>query len=122
MVVRVVDPTPTISSNEELVLENSKFSIVYPNLTLTYIAGNYINIQFEGINGKKPYLWTFTQLPPGLLANINGKVNGSFIREGYYTFAVSASDNAGKTADSFVTINVQPKGTLNSIIKITQVQ
>ena len=48
------------------------------------------------------------------MAGINGQVNGSFIQEGYYTFAVSASDKAGETADSFVTINVQPKGTNNS--------
>ena len=94
--------------------------ITYPNITLTYIAGNYINILFQAVSGKKPYLWTFTQLPPGLLAGINGQVNGSFIQEGYYTFAVSASDNAGNTADSFMTINVQPKGTDNSIDLITQ--
>jgi hypothetical protein len=56
-------------------------------------------------------VWTFTNLPPGLLANIDGKINGSLVEEGYYTFAVTASDKVGNTADSFVTLNVQPKGT-----------
>ena len=100
------NPLATVAKEEFLVL--------YPNITLTYIAGNYINIQFKAENGKSPYIWTFTNLPPGIFSNINGAVNGSFIRPGFYTFAVSASDSAGNMADSFITINVQPLGTKNS--------
>jgi len=90
--------------------------ILYPNISLTYHTGDRILLQFEAVNGKRPYLWTFTNLPAGLLASIQGSVNGTFIHEGYYTFAVSASDNSGNTVDSYVTINVQPMSSTNSII------
>ena len=78
---------------------------------MTYLTGSSLDIHFEAVNGKKPYLWTFTQLPPGLVADINGHMHGKLIQKGYYTFAASASDNAGLMADSFMTVNVQPAGT-----------
>jgi hypothetical protein len=88
--------------------------ILHPNISLTYHTGDRIIIKFEAVNGRKPYLWTFTNLPPGLLANMQGNVNGTFIQEGYYTFAVSASDSGGNIVDTYVTINVQPENSTNS--------
>lgn len=95
--------------------------ILHPNITLTYHTGDRISIQFEAINGKKPYLWTFTNLPPGLLANIHGSINGTFIQPGYYTFAVSASDNSGNIVDSYITINVQPPESTNGTSSFIQI-
>ena len=80
---------------------------------MTHIAGSSLSIHFEAVNGKRPYLWTFTSLPPGLVADINGNIKGRLIQEGYYTFAAYASDHAGLMADSFMTVNVQPAGTTN---------
>jgi hypothetical protein len=88
--------------------------ILHPNISLTYHTGDRIIIKFEAVNGRKPYLWTFTNLSPGLLANMQGNVNGTFIQEGYYTFAVSASDSGGNIVDTYVTINVQPENSTNS--------
>ena len=50
-----------------------------------------------------------------------GVVKGSFIKEGYYTFATAVSDTAGNSADSFVTVNIQPKTLTSSINAPTQI-
>lgn len=72
-----------------------------------------MNILFEANNGKAPYIWTYTNLPAGLIADMKGTVNGTFIQEGYYTFSATVADSAGSTADSYLTVNVQPRSSLN---------
>ena len=101
-------------------MQSTQFMVVMPNISLIYVEGNFINIQFEAINGKKPYIWTFTNLPPGLLSHTNGQVNGTFLINGYYTFAASVSDSSGNTVDSFTTFNIQPKTASRGTISLTQ--
>jgi hypothetical protein len=59
-------------------------------------------------------MWTFTNLPAGLIADMRGTVNGSFIQTGYYTFSATVADSSGITTDSYITINAQPYSALTS--------
>lgn len=87
-----------------------------PKGSLTLVVGNVVNILFEAENGKLPYIWTYTNLPAGLMADMRGRVNGTFIQEGYYTFSATVADSVGSTADSYLTVNVQPRSASNGTI------
>jgi len=81
---------------------------------LTFIVGDKINLALNAQNGKNPYTWTYFNLPKQITATPNGTLSGSFDQEGYYSFSAACSDGSGSTADSYFTINVQPKGLTKS--------
>ncbi len=97
---------------------SNAFQVLYPNSSLTFRAGSRVNLTFEVQNGKSPYIWSITNLPPGLHADTKGIINGTFIQEGYYTISVLVSDMTGKSASSYFVFNVQPNSSIFCLIKV----
>lgn len=60
------------STDKGHVVDNRTFRVVDSEVSLTYRVGEPININFEAVNGRRPYFWTFTNLPPGLIASMSG--------------------------------------------------
>ena len=58
--------------------------------------------------GKPPYVFSYLRLPSQIRADSNGLLRGYFSLKGYYSFGVSVADSAGKSADRFYTLNIQP--------------
>ena len=71
--------------------------------------GNAAKLSLEVQNGKSPYIWSITNLPPGLYADTKGNISGVFLQEGYYTVSVSVSDMTGRSTFNYFGFNVQPK-------------
>ena len=90
------------------------------NSSLTYSVGDKINITLSALNGKPQYTWNYMSLPPQLSGNIFGCISGVFNIEGYYSFSASVSDSSGVAADSYLTINIQPKSVLKGNISLIQ--
>jgi hypothetical protein len=84
------------------------FQVITPSSSFTYTAGSSVYIQLQAKNGRGPYIWSVTNLPPGVYAGTSGVINGSFIQDGYYTVSVQASDTIGETAYAYYVFNVQP--------------
>ena len=76
------------------------------------MVGNYVWLQLEAVNGRSPYIWTITGLPPGVFGSSSGVISGSVLQTGYFTVSVEASDSMGRAADCYLTMNVQPVGLL----------
>lgn len=110
LILRVVD---SASVDAGSAIGRRTLVVSSPKGNLTYIVGNMVYILFEADNGKLPYIWTYTNLPAGLIADMKGTVNGTFIQEGYYTFSATVADSTGSTADSYLTVNVQPRSAIN---------
>lgn len=100
-----VSPMSVVGGNSLIVMS--------PMASLTCVVGSFVSFLFQAQNGKLPYIWTYTNLPAGLRADMRGTVNGTFFQEGYYTFSAIVSDSSGSTADSYLTVNVQPKSASN---------
>lgn len=81
-----------------------------PDSTFTFVVGNFVYMQLSAVNGRGPYIWSITSLPPGIYASTTGVINGSFLQTGYYTVNVQASDSIGAATDCYLTFNIQPLG------------
>jgi hypothetical protein len=121
----VIRVAPSVSSTEHINTEagvtaiNQFIVVSSSSNALTYTVGSNINIGLQAKDGKAPYTWTYNNLPAQLVGDRNGKISGSFDREGYYSFSASACDNAGAIADSYYTFNIQPTTVVKSNYLIT---
>ncbi len=73
-----------------------------------------MSLLLKASNGSKPYIWTFNNLPNGLIGDNKGKIMGRILQAGYYSFNALCSDSLGVTAESYYTLNIQPKSLLKS--------
>ena len=118
------DLTIRVSSSVSLIQKTSAesvtavndFIVVGPRRSLTYIVGDKISLNLGTEHGKAPFKWDFMNLPDALNANSDGIIRGVFEQEGYYSFSATVSDADGNLADSFFTINIQPKTLLASTL------
>ena len=70
-------------------------------------------------NGKGKLVWVFNGLPDGVRGDSSqGIIEGSISSAGYYNFHVECGDSQGSSAQVFLTINIQPRSTLQSIFLI----
>lgn len=83
-------------------------------------SGDAINIQLTSQNGVGPITWSYKNLPAGLSADNNGKINGAVADAGLYSFSASCGDSTGKKAESFYTLNVQPGTVVKSNLFVIQ--
>lgn len=90
------------------------FIVVGPKRSLTYLVGDKIDFALSTEHGKAPFKWDFLNLPDSLQAGADGIIRGVFEQEGLYSFSASVSDAEGNLADSFFTVNVQPRSLLPS--------
>jgi hypothetical protein len=120
IVFRVASSISTTETEEKVSIVGEKLFVVI-NSSLTYSLGDKINITLAALNGKGQYTWSYLNLPPQLNGNILGCISGVFNIEGYYSFSASVSDSSGVTADSYLTINIQPKSVLKGTAPLVQV-
>lgn len=111
IVFRVANSNNSTGPEEKISRAGEKLFVVL-NSSLTYSVGDKINITLSAINGKPQYTWNYINLPPQLSGNVFGSIAGVFNIEGYYSFSASVSDSTGVIADSYLTINIQPKSVL----------
>jgi len=114
IVFRVTSSNSASSTKEKASREGEKLFIVLNN-SLTFSVGDKINITLTALNGKAQYTWNYLNLPPQLSGNVFGSITGVFNIEGYYSFSASLSDSSGMSADSYITINIQPKSVLKGM-------
>ena len=87
---------------------------------LIFVVGQPINLNFPAKNSKGKLVWVFNGLPNGVVGNSAlGSIQGTIGQSGYYNFNVECGDEDGKSAQVFLTINVQPKTTLTSKLLIS---
>lgn len=88
--------------------------IEYPE-NLIFKAGQAVKIPFVAKNGVGKLVWSFIGLPSGIKGSaLEGAIGGSVQNPGYYNFQVECGDSEGRSAQAFVTINIQPKASLTS--------
>jgi hypothetical protein len=82
---------------------------------LIFYAGQTINLSFPVRNNRGKLVWVFNGLPNGINGNsASGSIQGTIGQSGYYNFNVECGDENGKSAQVFITINVQPKVSITS--------
>jgi hypothetical protein len=88
--------------------------IEYPE-NLIFKVGQAVKIPFVAKNGVGRLVWSFIGLPSGIKGSaLEGAIDGTVQNPGYYNFQVECADSEGRSAQSFVTINIQPKTSLTS--------
>src|SRR5690606_4088380 len=93
-------------------LTNIGLVIEYPN-NLIFRIGQTIKIQFTAKNVQGNLIWAFHNLPSGIKGNSNtGIIEGQVNETGYYNFNVECADSQGRSAEVFLTVNIQPKTSL----------
>lgn len=118
---------PSVSSTQKIntkdgVTAVNQFIVVNNNNQYTFLVGDKIDFSIQAQNGKGPYKWSYNNLPSSLSASADGKITGLFSTEGYYSFSASACDSLGSIADSYFTVNVQPKTLTKCTIFLMQHQ
>lgn len=92
--------------------------IEYPD-NLIFRVGQTVNLAFTAKNAVGKLIWSFSGLPYGIKGSVvQGHIEGNVVEAGYYNFQVECADSEGKSAQAYVTINVQPKVALTSKILI----
>ena len=119
IVFRVANSMAVGTAEEKVGRAGEKLFVVL-NSGLTYSVGDKINITLSALNGKPQYTWNYINLPPQLSGNVFGYITGVFNIEGYYSFSASVSDSSGVTADSYLSINIQPKSVLKGTTNLIQ--
>jgi hypothetical protein len=84
------------------------FSIAANIDTYVFMAGTEVSMQFKAAMGTPPYLWAYLRLPSELTGTLDGSLSGFFEQEGYFSFGVAVADSTGKSANCFITLNIQP--------------
>ena len=88
--------------------------IEYPE-NLIFRVDQAVRIPFVAKNSVGRLVWSFIGLPTGIKGStLDGSIDGTIQNAGYYNFQVECADGEGKSAQAFVTINVQPKTSLTS--------
>lgn len=88
--------------------------IEYPD-NLIFRAGQSVQLAFTAKNAVGKLIWSFVGLPSGIRGSAyQGSIDGAVLDAGYYNFQVECADADGKSAQAYVTINIQPKVTLTS--------
>ena len=83
------------------------FKVVAGDAPANVKVGNTINYSFKTENGKGDLVYAFFGLPEGLDANRKtGQISGTVSQSGIYTLGCEVADQAGKSAEGFVTITV----------------
>jgi hypothetical protein len=83
------------------------FRVVAGNAPSTLKVGNSINYSFQTENGKGDLVYAFFGLPEGLVADRKtGRISGTIRQSGIYTLGCEVADQAGNSAEGFVTITV----------------
>lgn len=91
--------------------------IEYPD-GLIFRAGQSWSLSLVVSNGKGPFVWQYNGLPAGLIGDArSGRISGSVVNSGYYSFNVECADSTGNSAVSYYTINVQPQTNVQSNYK-----
>ena len=67
-------------------------SINYPEIPSTYRTGDDIFLNFAQYFNLPTKVWTYQELPSGLIGIDNGCVKGSLYNEGLYSFGALNSD------------------------------
>jgi hypothetical protein len=83
-------------------------------ITTLYVGDNF-NYQFQTKNAVGTPVYAFLNLPGGLNGDVNkGAITGTFSASGVYTLGVECADQAGNTAEGFVTVTVSTKNSGSS--------
>ncbi len=83
------------------------FRVIAGDAPSTIKIGNPINYQFKTENGKGDLVYAFFGLPDGMVADRKtGKISGTVSQPGIYTLGCEVADQAGNSAEGFVTITV----------------
>lgn len=83
------------------------FRVIAGDAPATVKVGNSINYSFKTENGKGNLVYAFFGLPEGLVADRRtGKISGTISQPGIYTLGCEVADQAGNSAEGFVTITV----------------
>ena len=83
------------------------FRVIAGDAPATVKVGNSINYHFKTENGKGDLVYAFFGLPEGLVADRKtGKISGTVSQSGIYTLGCEVADQAGNSAEGFVTITV----------------
>lgn len=83
------------------------FRVIAGDAPSTLKVGSSINYSFQTENGKGDLVYAFFGLPEGLVADRKtGRISGTIRQSGIYTLGCEVADQAGNSAEGFVTITV----------------
>lgn len=83
------------------------FRVVLGNAPSSLKVGGDIQYSFQTENGKGDLVYAFFGLPEGVVADRKtGKLSGKINQAGIYTLGCEVADQAGNSAEGFVTVTV----------------
>ena len=96
------------------------FRVIAGDAPSTVKVGNNIEYTFQTENGKGDLVYAFFGLPEGLVADRKtGRISGTVRQSGIYTLGCEVADQAGNSAEGFVTITVvEPQQTELSNVQL----
>jgi hypothetical protein len=70
-------------------------------------VGEKISLKFGAKFGTQPYIWSYSNLPGGMIGNENtGEIEGFIRIAGYYNIDIQVADKNGKSASAYITLNI----------------
>jgi len=96
------------------------FRIIASKVHKTYVSvGDQFSYKFSTENQVGKPVWAFINLPDGIVGDAStGSLIGTFAVPGIYTIGVESADQAGNTAEGFITVTCG-NGGLKSLNKVT---
>ena len=96
------------------------FRIIASKVHKTYVSvGEKFSYRFATENHVGKPVWAFVNLPDGIVGDAStGSLVGTFAVPGIYTIGVESADQAGNTAEGFITVTCG-NGGLKSLNKVT---